>query len=114
MRITNILFRELRILKINDINKLQVIQFISKSNCTSLPLGLQTFYDKFHFSVTQNNYSTRSGITLCEAPYRTNVRKYSIFCDGIKVWNSLPPHIKEGITTYSIKKRFIDYALNLY
>ena len=108
------LFKTLRILKVEDINKLQVACFIYNSLSSNAPIELIEFYKTFKFTSALNPYSTRSGNHLQIAKYRLNVRKFCIFCNGVSLWNSLPDSIRLASSIYCLKKLYSDYILNFY
>ena len=82
---TDPIFKELSILKFNDIHLLQLGQFMYSYKSSSLPLK---FSNKFLQNSQFHNYNTRNSHAL-HLPYcRTNVKKISVFFQGPKFYNS--------------------------
>ena len=100
---TDVLFRMFRILKITDINKLQVLSFVARYKYVSQPIESRSFYERFCFVERGNNYETRSSGCLYVPPFRTNIRRFCIMCAGPRLWNSLPDFIEELTSFYSLK-----------
>ena len=85
------LFRQVKILNIVNINKLQTGIFMFKYIHKALPLN---FKDYFTFSNEIHNWNTRTKETLRPVRFRTNYRKYSIKHSGPMTWNNLPWEIR--------------------
>ena len=97
--------------KFNDIHLLQLGQFMYSYKSSSLPL-------KFSNESLQNsqfhNYNTRNSHAL-HLPYcRTNVKKFSVFFQGPKFYNSLDSEIINTNSIYSFKKTFKNKIINNY
>ena len=108
---TDPIFKELSILKFNDIHLLQLGQFMYSYKSSSLPLK---FSDKFLQNSQFHNYNTRNSHAL-HLPYcRTNVKKFSVFFQGPKFYNSLDSEIINTNSIYSFKKTLKNKILNNY
>lgn len=98
------LFKSLNILKIADINRVQILLFMFKYKYNMLPKCCN------HYVVVNNN-NTRVHQTRCchyfkEVGCRTNIRSYCISVQGPKFFNSLPINL-QTLTSIAIFKRSI-------
>ena len=85
---TEPLFKELNILKLCDLKKLEVTKLIFADK-------FNKFFN-FELRSTVHSYSTRNQ-NLYNLPYpRSNILKNSLFYDGIKLYNLLSPAIKSA------------------
>ena len=92
----NPIFVSLRILKFEDIIKLQIgkVMYLYKNGF--LP---NSFNDMFSLNCDVHSYNTRSKNSF-RLPYcRTNVRKFSLRFQGPKIFNSLSPEIPNASST---------------
>ena len=93
----NLIFVSLRILKFEDIIKLQIGKgmYLNYKN-SLLP---DTFNDMFLLNCDIHSYNTRSKNSF-RLPYcRTNVRKFSLCFQGPKIFNSLSSEIQNASGT---------------
>ena len=108
---TDPIFKELSILKFNDIHLLQLGQFMYSYKSSSL---LLKFSHKFLQNSQFHNYNTRNSHAL-HLPYcRTNVKKFSVFFQGPKFYNSLDSEIINTNSIYSFKKTLKNKIINNY
>ena len=105
------LFKRLRLLKINDINKLQTVVFMQRVKCGLLPVSCL-----HHVTISDNKdlYNTRNKSFFKLKAFRTNIRENSLAIRGPKLWNLLPVDIKTSYCVETVKKKFIAYCLDLY
>ena len=97
---TDPIFKELSILKFNDIHLLQLGQFMYSCKSSSLRLK---FSNKFLQNSQFHSYNTRNSDAL-HLPYsRINVKKFSVFFQGPKFYNSLDSEIINTNSIYSFK-----------
>ena len=100
-----------QILKFNDIHLLQLGQFMYSYKSSSLPLK---FSNKFLQNSQFHNYNTRNSHAL-HLPYcGTNVKKFSVFFQGPKFYNSLDSEILNTNSIYSFKKTLKNKIVNNY
>ena len=105
------IFKELSILKFNDIHLLQLGQFMYSYKSSSLPLK---FSNKFLPNSQFHNYNTRNSHALHLPNCRTNVKKFSVFFQGPKFYNSLDSEIINTNSIYSFKKTLKNNIINNY
>ncbi len=97
------LFKNLKLLKLNDIIKLNtcLLTYKIKNNMTP---ALVTEIISCNQSRT-NRYNVRTNpLNLCESPYMMEVPRRSISCSGVKLWNALPNEFKSLKSLNSLKK----------
>ena len=104
-------FKKYKILKIQDIAKMQMMLIMHKVLCNNLPLPIKNMF-KFY---TGNSYSTRQNKHFQETFSAKNYRLLTISCLGPKLWNNMiaekytrdeVPHSKEVIKKM-MKEMFI-------
>ena len=104
------LFKQLHLLKIQDIRKIQIYLFMYKCKNALLPASCM------HYCITHvhNPYNMRSNHDFVTPLYRTNIREQSISVLGPKVWESLPIALRV-CESFDILKRVIrDYFISMY
>ena len=92
----NPVFVSLRILKFEDIIKLQIGKVMYFYKNGFLP---DSFNDMFLLNCDVHSYNTRSKNSFCLPYCRTNVRKFSLRFQGPKIFNSLSPEIQNPSST---------------
>ena len=96
------LFKSAGILKISDINKVQVACFVYKSLHNCLPL---TFANYFTLNFVIHGHDTRSSVNIHMLQSRISARKCSIKIYGAKIWNDIPIAIKQSNSEHTFKKK---------
>ena len=92
------LFMKMKILNIFSIYSLQVRFFMYLYHHNLLPL---TFCQIFQTGSQIHYYSTRNSESYRSHLCRTNIKKFSILFQGLKIWNSLPTVIKAATSFLS-------------
>ena len=90
---TSPIFKELYLLKLQDIRILQICQFVFSYENKKLPYKFQ---EMFTLNSQIHNYNTRSKHSLHIPPVRTNYRQFSIRYQGPTLFNSLSNEIKQN------------------
>ena len=106
----NPIFASLRILKFEDIIKLQIgkVMYLYKNGL--LP---NSFNDMFLLNCDVHSYNTRSKNSF-HFPYcRTNVRKFSLRFQGPKIFNSLSPGIQNASSTALFNSKLKSFLLGI-
>ncbi len=86
------LFKSLKILKVKQINTLQVALHMYKHYKNSLPT---CFHGMFHTNSTNHNYNTRNKNQLCTPKHRLVKTEHSFRFMGQQIWNAMPDHTKQ-------------------
>ena len=84
------LFRQIGILKVYDVNKLQIACFVYKAMHCLLP---HCFNDYFVLNSSIYCYNLRNNDNVKQYNSKTNVRFYFIKCYGPKIWNDIDSSI---------------------
>ena len=110
---TNPLFKHLRILKLDDIYKLQVAKIIFKYKQNGLPNPIQSL---FVTNYDVHNRNTRQSHNLRVQKPRTTLATQNISSKGPQIWNALPPDIKLLVsgTIYRFTSHLTDHMLRQY
>jgi hypothetical protein len=108
---TSPLFKQCNILKLPDIYKFQVGQFVFKSLNNFLPISC-SLHIKRNFSSHQ--YALRNNPCTIAAPFKTKYRINYVGVSGPKLWNSLPECLTSSPSFVILKKSLKDYLLNQY
>ena len=103
------LFSNWKILDVFSIYSFQVSSFMYLYHNDALPIS---FTQIFQTGNQIHQYSTRYSDYYRPHTCRTNIKKFSIFFPGPRIWNSLPIDIKNA-PTFSIFKRTIKPFLRL-
>lgn len=108
---TSSLFKSLNILKISDVNKLQVACFVYKGVHHTLP---SSFNNYFTLNSAVHDYNTRisSGVHLLQS--RIVARHFSIKFHGARVWNSVPIEIRLSLSEHIFKKKLKLFLISSY
>jgi len=108
----NVLYEKYRVLKINDLHKLEVGKFMYHCNMNTQPEIFQQYFltlDKVH------NYNTRSKVNknYYLSSVRTDDGKSSIKFCGAQIWNKIPLALKT-CSFYRFKKEYKKILLKNY
>ena len=102
------LFYKYNILKLDQINILQMGLFMYSVNSKSTPTAFQ---DMFIKSSQIHSYSTRQSNNFRSEQCRTNIKKFTVVCQGLNYWNSLPDDLKSKPTLSSFKSNLKKYLI---
>ena len=99
------LYEQLQALNINEIYKLEVAKFMAKVNSNKLPVFCRNQSTIFRTLSSIHKYSTRSVSSKGFYVQRTSLVKtnQSLKIFGVKIWNSLPGHIRDKVLSSSDK-----------
>ena len=108
---TSQIFKNLNVLKVNEINVLQTSLFMYKLYNRLLPENFSSFLClnndlHEHYTRSQNNFHLIS--------VKTNIRKFSLKFRGSVIWNKLPEIYRFAISISSFKKLVKDCLINGY
>ena len=101
---THPLFKETRIIKLFDLNKLQIAIYMYKDIHLNRNLNSQICH----------NYQTRTRNEIRIPQHNLTLFQHSMSYMGPKVWNSVPDHIKNLPSLPSFKKHYKLYMTSLY
>ena len=101
---TQTLFKQCNILKIFDLNKLQIGIHMFTAVNTTHHTHLQS----------QHTYPTRTRAHLRTPLHNLTIFQHSLSYSGPKIWNSIPYHIQNLSTTLSFKKQYKKHLLAQY
>ena len=108
---TGPIFKELKLLKFHDIHSFQLGIFMFSFKNSTLPSKFNNF---FVLNSQIHNYNTRNAqffrLPLC----RTNTRKFSIYFQGPKFYNSLNSDITSSSSSASFKRKLKEFLLSKY
>ena len=82
-------FKQLKLLKFEQINRYLIGLFMYKDLNELLPPMFQHCFTKRH---DVHDHYTRASGTLSVQYARTDYRRFSIFCKGPIIWNKIPSH----------------------
>ena len=106
---TDVLFRNNRILKINDLYLFNLGQFMYKINENNIPVSVKRMFQKNN---SVHNHSTRQANDFHIPKARTNFVNRNFLFTGPKFWNSLDQSLKEACSLnrfkYRLKMLFIE------
>ena len=92
---SNVLFKELRILKLFDIIELKTAMIMYKANTHKLPINIQQLFSVDEFTY----YNTRQLKNMKQVYIRTTLKSKCISICGVKLWNSLTEKKKNSYWT---------------
>jgi len=104
-------FKELELLTIADISKLQLSEFMYKYSRNLLP---ETFRDYFTLNTEIHHYKTRQTNNYHFFSITTCIKKYSTKFSGPKLWNSLPTELKSIKSLPAFKRQLKSLLLSSY
>lgn len=100
---TQPLFKETKLLKLFEINKLQIAIYMHKS--------LKTQNSIIH---SQHNYETRTRENLRTPMHNLTLFEHSLAFSGPKIWNSIPEEIKAAPTLHAFISKYKQYITSSY
>lgn len=105
-------YKQLNLLKINELYEHEVAKFMFNFKSNKLPLTFSNYFTK---TKTMHNRSTRSSDLDCYFLPRckTSRLQRSVKFSGVKIWNSLPADIRKS-SFYSFKRRHKKILLSKY
>ena len=107
---SNVLFKELRMLKLFDIIELKTAMIMYKANKKMLPLNIQRL-----FSVDEvTYYNTRQLKNMKQVYIRTTLKSKCISICGVKLWNSLKMDLRNSTSLPRFKKEYKKSLLQNY
>ena len=99
---TSPIFKELHLLKLQDIRILQICQFMFSYESKKFPYKFQ---EMFILNSQIRNCNTRSKHLLHIPPVRTNYRQFSIRYQGPTLFNSFSNEIKQNASYHIFTKK---------
>ena len=108
---TDPLFRQYNILKLQDINKLQITTFMYKYYYKLLP---HLFDGYFNLNSSVHFHYTRSCNAFHMPPVRIGIRKKSIVFTGPYLWNQVNESIRNSCSIASFKFNYKKYLIAQY
>ena len=105
---TNYLHKYMRILKVSDIYKQQLLCFYGNNIRMTLPI---VFFN--YFGQRQVNYSLRNQ-TLDTDYGRTNFGLNTVKNTTLRLWNSIPQTLKEKAPQINFRKHVATHYINGY
>ena len=111
LALTNPIFKSLYLLKLEDIRKLQISQFMFSIRNNLTPIGFQ---DMFTLNSQIHRYNTRTSKSFHLLRIRTKLRQFSIKYQGPMIFNSLDSDIKEAYTYSSFSKKLKSHLISKY
>ena len=107
---TNNLYRELKLLKSEDIFNSLLLQFVHRTVRNNCP---EPFKDYFKTRETVHGFDTRNKNDLVKNSFKTNYGKRTVHYKGATLWNQLKSKIRE--TSYSVfKKNIMQKLMSTY
>ena len=106
---TNLLFKQMYSLKFPDLVKYRTAILMYNFYYRKLPTLLQERFKK-----NQNVHNTRRRNTFIVQYSCTNLKAMCITIYGVKLWNTLPEHIKEPKSLFIVKNYLKTYLISLY
>ena len=108
---TNLLFKGLNLLKLEDLIKLKNAIFMFKVFNRKLPPNLLSL---FHEHTANKRYNLRTQQDFQPKTVRTKQKQMCISCQGIDIWNSIDRNIKSCNVLESFKFKYKKYLLSMY
>ena len=108
---TNDLHRELQLLKVNDLYKLRVLNFVYKAVNRE---SIDQFCNYFPSRVNIHDHNTRQKKQLVVKNVKTNFGKSSVYFQGANLWNTYSQHCESAKTCNSLKRALNNVFLNNY
>jgi Reverse transcriptase (RNA-dependent DNA polymerase) len=107
---TGPLFRRLRLLRLEDIHKLQTALFMFKFKYCILPLSCMNY-----FSVNLiHSHFTRHICYFNLASFRTSIRERCITVRGPRLWDSLPIALQNCSSIHMLKTELTNNIISVY
>ena len=95
------LFLRLNVLDIFQVSSLHVGKFMYKCQNRLLP---SVFLILFQTSSQMHNYNARSFTNLRSHKWPTNIKQFTVFFQGPKIWNTLPSSLTFSSSLFSFSK----------
>ena len=95
----------------NDINKLQIACFVYKSINSLLP---HCFANFFEFNDTVHDYNLQNNRNIKLHQSTTNVKFFSIKCNGTRIWNDTDISIRDARHIDIFKAKLKQHSLESY
>ncbi len=102
-------FKQLKLLKFEQINRYLIGLFMYKALNKLLPPMFQHYFTKRH---DVHDYYTRASGSLSVQYARTDYRRFSLSCKGPIIWNKIPSHISNVSTFALFKKVFKNFLIS--
>ena len=108
---TNKLYKENNLLKIDDMHKYVVLQFVHKSVYAddNSPETLRTYFVR-----NDNSHSVRDNLLLNIPRARNAIVSTTVYWLGASLWNKLPYHIRKEQDIKTFKEKLKDNMLSMY
>jgi len=105
------IFYDLKILKLEDIHKMQILVFMYKAKHGLLPACCSNL-----FTLLDDNrrYDCRKKNDFILLKFKSNVRKKCIAVAGPDLWTSIPDYIKDLDSISTIKASLLQLLLDAY
>jgi len=105
------LYARLKLLKVGDILKYQMAQFMFKIKNTIVPSSCLRYVT---VSDSNRSHDTRKKSYFCMIGCRTVIREHSINIYGPKLWDTLPVAIQDAVCLGTLKRSLLDYLCSFY
>ena len=107
---TTPLFEQLKLLKVTDIRKLQILLFMYKCKNKQVPVNCLNYCP-----LNLNHpYNTRCTNHFVSFPFRTNIREQNISTIGPRSWNSLSLDLQNASSFLLFKREVSKYLISFY
>ena len=105
---TDILHKDLNILKVHDIYKVNILCFVNKCLLGQCPPIFENYYH------TRNNSYNMRNVGLFIPRYRTTLGSQTVLIQGARIWNELDMNVKEFRFQSNFRKCIIKYIVTSY
>ena len=106
---TSLIFKDLHILRLEDLHSLQLALFVYKVLNNLVP---QSCLHHVSNAVHPHRYALRRESQLCITPFHSNIREKYIGVCGPKFWNSLPEIVTAPACSFAaFKRRLFDFLI---
>ena len=106
---TNFVHNDLKILKVEDIYKYNILNFVNKCVMGRIPENFKTYY-----KTKVVPYATRSKGSLDVIPCRTWYGSKAVKVNGALLWNNIHKNIRELRSMPELKEGLLKYYITLY
>ena len=99
------MFKNMNLLKTEDIYKLEMAKFMHKLNNNQLPIAFSSHFTRID---SMHSYNLRSTKTKVFYTKKTNTKQYKswITQSGVELWSAIDPSVKElSLKTFSFQFR---------
>ena len=108
------IFKNLNILTLADLHRLQVLLFVYKVKNNLLPLACSHHVKMLDASNAESTHNLRNKSEFIEIPFKTKSRENYIGISGTKMWNSLPGNLKVLNSVFIFKREVANYFTAQY